>query len=111
MPHLNLFDHLYNRFGAQKSVARLEPAPAPRRFAQGMAGAFMLAIALSLAFGRHLLAWALEGFLVAALAALIFGRFCLGSYAYLVLTGQTGLAKTTLPWSRPEDGNSLTRRS
>jgi uncharacterized protein DUF4395 len=107
LPRLNVFDALYNHFGARpKGLQRLGSAPGPRRFAQGIAGTFMLAIALSLATGRILLAWTLEGFLLAALAALIFGRFCLGSYAFHVFTGQAGFANRTLPWSRgnPSEG-------
>jgi len=51
----------------------------------------MLAIWLSLFFGWRILAWALEALLLAELAALIFGRFCLGSYLFLLLTGEVGL--------------------
>jgi hypothetical protein len=67
-----------------------------------MAGTFMLAIALSLLCGWQTLAWCIEALLLLALAALIFGRFCLGSYIFLLLTGQTGLANRTLPWARAE---------
>jgi Domain of unknown function (DUF4395) len=103
LPRFNVFDALYNRFGAKpKGLPRLVPAPGPRRFAQGVAGTFMLAIALSLASDRIVLAWVFEGFLLAALAALIFGRFCLGSYAFHLFTGQAGFANRTLPWSRDD---------
>jgi hypothetical protein len=37
-----------------------------------------------------------------ALAALIFGRFCLGSYLFLLFTGRLGFANRTLPWARAE---------
>jgi hypothetical protein len=67
-----------------------------------MAGSFMLAIGLSLLAGWRTLAWGLEGLLLAALAALIFGRFCLGSYLFLLLTGQAAFANRTLPWSRAQ---------
>jgi len=101
LPHFNLFDALYNHFIAKpKGLPRLVPAPGPRRFAQFMAGTFMLAIGLSLLFGWHTLAWAVEAILVVALGALIFGRFCLGSYLFLIFTGQRGFANRTLPWSR-----------
>ena len=103
LPALNPFDALYNRVVAQpKRVPRLSPAPAPRRFAQGMAGSFMLGIGLSLLFGWSILAWALEAVLLAALAALIFGRFCLGSYLFLLFTGQAMFANRTLPWARTD---------
>ena len=100
-PDLNPFDALYTHLLARaKGLPRLGPAPSPRRFAQAMAGTFMLAIGLSLFFGWRTLAWGLEAFLLAALAALIFGRFCLGSYLFFVFTGQAGFANRTLPWAR-----------
>jgi hypothetical protein len=102
-PHLNPFDALYNYLVATpKGRPRLGPAPGPRRFAQAMAGTFMLAIGLSLLMGCNILAWAMETLLLTALGALIFGRFCLGSYLFLVFTGQVGFANRTLPWSRNE---------
>ena len=98
LPTLNPFDILYNHLVAKpKGVPWLSPAQAPRRFAQAMAGSFMLGIGLSLLFGWSILAWALEAFLLAALGALIFGRFCLGSYFFLLLTGRVGFANRTLP--------------
>ena len=39
---------------------------------------------------------------VAALGALIFGRFCLGSYVYHLVIGEGRFASRTLPWSRPD---------
>jgi hypothetical protein len=38
----------------------------------------------------------------ASLGALILGRFCLGSYLFLLFTGQGAFANRTLPWSRTE---------
>ncbi len=100
LPTLNPFDALYNTLVAKpRGVPPLSPAPAPRRFAQAMAGSFMLGIGLSLLFGWSILAWALQALLLAALAALIFGRFCLGSYVFLLFTGQIGFANRTLPWA------------
>ncbi len=101
LPALNLFDALYNRLVAKpKGVPRLGPAPGPRRFAQAMAGTFMLVIGLSLLFGLRSLTWTVEALLLGALGALIFGRFCLGSYLFLLFTGQADLANRTLPWAR-----------
>lgn len=103
LPHLNPFDALYNYFVAKpKGLPRLGPAPNPRRFAQAMAGTFMLAIGLALFSGWRIFAWAVEALLVAALGALIFGRFCLGSYLFLLFTGQVRFANRTLPWTRTE---------
>ena len=91
LPQLNPFDALYNRLVARpKGLLELGPAPGPRRFSQGMAGTFMLAIGLLLLFGKDTLAWVIEVVLVAALAALVFGRFCAGSYLFLILTGKLG---------------------
>jgi len=101
VPSRNPFDAMYNTFVAsRKGLPRLQPAPAPRRFAQGMAASFMLGIGISLVMGWQIAAWVLEGFLVVAVTALIFGRFCLGSYVYHLLRGQTGFANRTLPWAR-----------
>ena len=106
VPRLNPFDALYNQLVAdRKGRPRLGPAPAPRRFSQAMAGTFMLAIGVSLATGRSALAWGFEAALVTALAALIFGRLCLGSYFYYLLTGRAAYANSTLPWSRKAPGS------
>jgi uncharacterized protein DUF4395 len=102
-PRHNPFDALYNQLAAKpRGLPRLGPAPGPRRFAQAMAGTFMLAIALALYSGWRALAWGIEAVLLAALVALIFGRFCLGSYVFLLVTGQRGFANRTLPWARTE---------
>jgi hypothetical protein len=103
LPHLNPFDSLYNHLVAKpKGLPRLGPAPGPRRFAQAMAGTFMLAIGLSLLYDWRILAWSIEALLLLALAALIFGHLCLGSYLFLLLAGHTGFANRTLPWAREE---------
>jgi Domain of unknown function (DUF4395) len=101
LPQLNPFDHIYNHFVARpRGLQQLGQAPAPRRFAQGMAATFMLGIALSLLFGWRWAAWIIEAFLVLALALLNFGRFCLGSYIYHLIRGNARFANKTLPWSR-----------
>lgn len=100
-PSRNPFDLLYNRLVAgPRGLPRLTPAPAPRRFAQGMAATFMLLIGVALFSGWRGAAWVLEGLLVTALAALIFGKFCLGSYIYHLLRHDVEFANRTLPWSR-----------
>jgi hypothetical protein len=109
LPRLNPFDAVYNAVVSRsQGSSRLAPAPGPRRFAQAMAGTFMLAIALSLLFAWRPLAWTLEAVLAVALAALIFGRFCLGSYVFLVLTGQRAFANRTLPWVRLDSSAETT---
>ncbi len=101
IPTLNPFDWLYNNLvAARKSLPPATVAPAPRRFAQGMAATFMLLIGVSLLAGWNLLAWVLEAFLLAALGALIFGAFCFGSYVFHLITGNGEFARRTLPWSR-----------
>lgn len=100
-PRWNPFDALYNRtFGAREGALRLTPALAPRRFSQGMAGTFALAVAAALAGGATGLAWGLEAFFSVAVLALAFGRLCFGSFLYYLLRGQGDFARRTLPWSR-----------
>ncbi len=101
VPRLNPFDALYNRtLALRPGGTALPPAPGPRRFAQGMAGTFALAIGISLALGWKTLALALEGLLIVALGALVFGGFCVGSFVFHFLSGRTAFAKRTLPWAR-----------
>jgi hypothetical protein len=98
-PRLNPFDAVYNRTLANRPGAvRLEPAPPPRRFAQGMAGSFALAIGMLLLIRLGTAALVLQVLLLAALAALIFGRFCLGSFLFHLFRGRSGFAMGTLPW-------------
>jgi len=99
VPRLNPFDAIYNRtLGARPGAVRLGPAPAPRRFAQGMAGTFALAIGMLLLIRLGTAALVVQVMLLAALAALIFGRFCLGSFLYHLLRGRSDFAIGTLPW-------------
>jgi hypothetical protein len=103
LPSLNPFDALYNLLVARpRHLPPLEPAPSPRRFSQAMAATFMLSIGLSLLLGLYVLAWAIEAVLLLALGALIFGRYCLGSYLYLLFTGESDFARRTLPWAHEE---------
>ena len=98
-PEWNPFELVYNRFiAAPRERAALGPAPAPRRFAQGMAASLMLIAALALVAGLRATAWIFEAFLVIAFAALLFGKFCVGAYVYHLLRGQRALANATLPW-------------
>jgi len=101
VPRLNPFDALYNRIlAARPGGIALSPAPAPRRFSQGMAGTFMLGIGISLALGWHATALVLEGLLIVALGALALGGFCLGSFIFHLLRGRATFATRTLPWGR-----------
>jgi hypothetical protein len=101
LPRWNPFDALYNRTVARRPARFvLPPAPAPRRFAQGMAGTFALAIGISLLRGWIRTAIVLEILLLVAVAALVFGGFCLGSFVFHFLRGQGAFARRTLPWAR-----------
>src|SRR5262249_34835330 len=89
VPTLNPFDRLYDGLvGARKGLPPIPPAPAPRRFAQGMAATFTLIVGLLLLAGSSSLAWVFEALLLAAVGALVLGNFCLGSYIYHLITGR-----------------------
>lgn len=99
LPRWNPFDAIWNTFVAgEKGRHRLPPAPAPRRFAQGLAGGLMLSVGASLHLGWSTAAWAIQGFLVLAVSALVFGRFCIGSWLFLHLRGEHEYAERTAPW-------------
>jgi len=101
VPRLNPFERAYNRWVApRRGSPPLPPAPGPRRFAQGMAAAFLLGAGLALLGGAAALAWTLEAALVAAFSALLFGKFCLGAYIFHLLRGEVRFANSTLPWAR-----------
>jgi hypothetical protein len=101
LPRLNLFERLYDWvIGGPMSKPKLEPAPPPRRFAQGMAATFMAVTGLSLAMGWMIVAYVFEAFLLVAFVALIFGKFCMGSYIYHTLCGRRAFANATCPWSK-----------
>ncbi len=103
LPKWNPFDALYNvTLGARPGAVRLTPAPGPRRFAQGMAGTFALAIGASLLLQWKFTAFVLEVLLLVAVAALVFGGFCLGSFVFHLFRGHAAFARRTLPWVRPE---------
>jgi hypothetical protein len=65
-----------------------------------MAGSFMAAIAWCLQTANTFAAWVLEGILLAAIAALVFGGFCLGSFVFHALRGRLTFALQTLPWAK-----------
>lgn len=102
LPGRNPFEAAYNRFVApRRGRGPLTPAPMPRRFAQGMAAAFLLGAGAALKAGWPVASYVLQGFLVVAFVALIFGKFCLGAYVYHLLKGRVSFANSTLPWARP----------
>jgi hypothetical protein len=99
-PKLSPFDALYNQtIGRRPGASRLGPAPAPRRVAQTMAGAFALITALLIHAGFSLAAYVIEAIFLAAALALTLGGFCLGSFVYHLLCGRAKFARETLPWA------------
>jgi hypothetical protein len=78
----------------------LTPAPAPRRSAQAIAGAFALACGLLIHFGFSTAAYVVEGIFAAAVSVLILAGFCLGSFLYHLLSGRGAFARQTLPWTQ-----------
>ena len=100
-PQWNPFERLFDDLiGKRRAMSPLAPAPAPRRFAQGMAAAFMLGAGLGISWHWMAVTYACEALLVVAFAALLGGRFCLGAYIYQVLRGRAAFANATCPWSR-----------
>jgi Domain of unknown function (DUF4395) len=98
VPRFNPFDALYNVTSAHRGIT-LTAAPAPRRFAQFVAGSFALAIGVSLVLGWRTTALVLEGFFIVAVGALVFFGFCLGSFVFHLIRGRADFARRTLPWS------------
>jgi hypothetical protein len=58
----------------------------------------MLLIGVSLLADWKMLAWVLEANLLLALAAVIFGAFCVSSFLFHLFTGNGAFARRTLPW-------------
>jgi hypothetical protein len=79
VPDANVFEWAYNLTSPRY---RLNRAPAPRRFAQGLAGMMALAIAAFLYMHWMLAATVLELLLLAAVAGILFAKFCFGSWLY-----------------------------
>jgi Domain of unknown function (DUF4395) len=98
-PRFNPLNALYNWVMAPVSGVTLTPAPAPRRFSQFLGGSFALAIAASQTTGAHTTALVLQAILLAAVAAVVFGGFCLGSFLFHILRGRPDVAMQTLPWA------------
>jgi hypothetical protein len=101
VPALNPFELFYNGLLASRhGPPLLTPAPAPRRFAQGMAGTMALIIGVALLLGWTTMAAIFEVLFLVAVAALLFGRLCIGAYVYHLLCGKHSFANATLPWVR-----------
>ena len=77
VPARNPFDAIYNH--AVAGPRRLSPlgiAPAPRRFAMGMAGTVALTIGIALLAGATITAWVFEGLFDVAVLQVVFGDIC-----------------------------------
>jgi Domain of unknown function (DUF4395) len=106
VPAVNPFDRLYDTLvGARNAIPGVPPAP--RRFAQGLGATFLLLIGLSLRQGLDTLAWVLEAFVLIAIGLVITGRFCFGSFAFHLLSGNGEFARRTLPWGRGIEGDEI----
>jgi hypothetical protein len=100
-PRWNPFERFYDwTIGRRRGLPKLEPAPAPRRFMEGMAAMLMLATGLALGVGWQSTAYVLQVFLVVAFPLLLAGKFCRGAYIYHVSHGRVGFANATCPWSK-----------
>jgi hypothetical protein len=99
-PRWNPFERFYDwAIGSRQGNPKLPPAPSPRRFAQGMAAAFMITTGLCLTFDWQIATYVFEVFLVIAFSALLGGKFCLGAYIFHVLRGRWDFANASCPWS------------
>jgi hypothetical protein len=81
-PRGNPFDAIFNGFLLRGRGRPLPPAPAPRRFAQGLASLISIGIALALFFEVSVLPWVLQGLFALAVIAVVFGDSCAGAVVY-----------------------------
>ncbi len=101
LPRWNPITALHNRLTAHRPGVPLVPlAPAPRRAAEAEAGTLAASIAVCLLIRAPGAALGIEIFLLLAVAAVVFGRLCLGAIIYYLLNGRVDLVRQTLPWSR-----------
>src|SRR5262245_36006588 len=77
VPTRNLFDAIYNRlFAYPRNLPSIPIAPAPRRFAQAMAGTVALVIGAALLSEATLTARIFEGLFMIAVTSVVVGRIC-----------------------------------
>ena len=85
-PSFNLFDAIYNSVVAHpRGLRPLGIAPAPRRFAQGLAGTVAMVIGVALLMGVTTVAWIFQGLFVIASMVVIFRDNCAGAELSSVL--------------------------
>jgi len=89
VPRRNPFDRVYHRLiGIRRGHGPASPAPPPRRFAQGLAATLTMFVGVSLLAGQIVPAVVGEGILLAAIAAIVWRGFCLGSFIFHQLNGE-----------------------
>jgi len=77
VPTRNPFDAIYNHAVAgPRGLSTLGTAPAPRRFAMGMAGTVALTIGIALLAGAVITAWVFEALFAVAALQVIFADIC-----------------------------------
>ena len=77
VPTRNPFDAIYNQVVAgPRRLPPLATAPAPRRFAMGMAGTVALTIGTALLAGAVITAWVFEALFAVAALQVVFGDVC-----------------------------------
>jgi hypothetical protein len=99
VPTHNAFDALYNRLIASpRGLPRLESAPAPRRFAQGVAALLAFAIGVAFLAEATITARLLEGVFLIGVASAVVRRFCLPAHLYHVLRRRVSPAAGVSDW-------------
>lgn len=89
VPTSNPFDALYNRAVARpRGLRPLGTAPAPRRFAMGMAGSVALTIGIALVAGAAITAWVFEGLFAVAAVQVVFGDLCGAANLFNIVRGR-----------------------
>lgn len=82
----NLFAAIYNSLVAYpRGLRPLGVAPAPRRFAQDLAGTVAMVIGVALLMDVTTVAWFCQGPFVVASMAVVFRDSCAGAEVYYVL--------------------------
>jgi hypothetical protein len=100
LPRWNPITALHNRLTAHRPGVPLVPtAPAPRRAAEAEAGTLAASITVCLLIPAPAAALGIQIFLLAAVAAVVFGRLCLGAIIYHLLRGRVELVRRSLPWN------------
>lgn len=100
-PKANSFERLYDiSIGKIRGQRKLDPAPPPRRFMQGMAASLMLLSGLTIITGLAVISYITQAFIAIAFSLLLFGKFCVGAYIFHILKGNSQFANQTCPWSK-----------